>query len=139
MDIFANILKDKGTPIEGGLSAIGVILPDFLRFMEEDQKTDLNWLVDQYIKAGGSEQAVDDQFKNRTEIQRILYTKLSQYISEQSNRLKNYLMTNYLSENLDKFKPLIEAQNSELAGSYFDVNALSYNDWVKEWEKVKFD
>ena len=134
MDIFANILKDKGTPIEGGLSAIGVILPDFLRFMEEDQKTDLNWLVDQYIKAGGSEQAVDDQFKNRTEIQRILYTKLSQYISEQSNRLKNYLMTNYLSENLDKFKPLIEAQNSELAGSYFDVNALSYNDWVNNKE-----
>ena len=130
MDIFANILKDKGTPIEGGLSAIGVILPDFLKFMEEDQKTDLNWLVDQYIKAGGSEEAVDDQFKNRTEIQRILYTKLSQYISEQSNRLKNYLMTNYLSENLDKFKPLIEAQNSELADSYFDVNELSYNDWV---------
>ena len=139
LDIFSYALNGKDTPFEGGLEAIGVDLPFFLEYLK-NSKVDLNQVTDDYFQAT-VENGGDTELKIMWEKQ--MYSHLfgfgeerKGYFQEQNTRLQNFLLTNYLANQLnteegkDKFGALVEQQNKLAEESIYDFSKFTYKDWV---------
>ena len=146
VDIFSYALNGKDTPFEGGLEAIGVDIPFFLEYLK-NSKVDLNQVTDDYFQAT-VENGGDTELKIMWEKQ--MYSHLfgfgeerKGYFQEQNTRLQNFLLTNYLANQLNteegrnKFETIIDQQNKLAEESIYDFNKFTYKDWVNNPELQK--